>query len=260
VSHKRKITFFGSIESEIGFWTEAFKDNNELSQDFEYEFKEEWLSDSRDIKALQNGFFSWSYFDQCLSSDSDYFGFSVSSAVKQVHYFDYFKRHGEHIDAYNLLQKSFRETVLSHSSIVDNRRPAFFIGDGPFFRTACSALIMMGFSKFYICSPNFEKVRNDVEFLKKSFFGIDFSILSTEEVTQLKDPSSIVVNLLKGDVKVRLNEDLSYFNYLQLTGVVFDLYSQDDQRFYVEEAQRAGLVVIETKSIFENILKNMTRV
>lgn len=203
---------------------------------------------------------SWSLFDQWVLETPEYFGLSVSSLAKQVHFFDYLEKKHSSLQAHNLLHKSFKETILQTYPKIENRRPAFFIGHGPFLRSACMTLITLGFNKFYVCSPDLKLAKVDIQILQKSFFGVQFQLLSTDEVTQLQDSASIVVNTLNGEIKSTFNEDLSYFNYLHLSGAVFDLYPEADQKFYSEEAQRAGLVVIPSQILFENILKNMTRV
>lgn len=256
MSKKQLKIFVGNEES---LWRKAIETTgfeNQYIVEYINEFDPQFYSQPD----FQEAFISWGLFDEWCSVESEYFGFSVSSFAKQVHCFDYLEKKAGQLHGRNFVSQSFRETLVQNYSKIDNRKPAFFIGHGPFLRSTCAALIQMGYSRFYVCSDDLQKAEQDIQWLQKSFFGLDFSVLPLEDVTRLKDSASIVVNALHGEVKKQMNADLSYFNYLHLSGAVFDLYKDSDEGFFFEEAQRAGLIVINSQSLFENILKNMTRV
>lgn len=254
---KQKLLIFTKDEEKT--WVEALEKIG-LNSQYEVEIKPELDEVFFNEPNFREALISWNLFDSWVLEAPEYFGLSVSSLAKQVHFFDYLENKQGSLQAHNILHKSFKETILQTYPKIENRRPAFFIGHGPFLRSTCMTLITLGFNKFYICSPDLGQAKVDIQILQKTFFGVQFVLLSTDEVTQLQDSSSIVVNILNGETKSTFNEDLSYFNYLHLSGAVFDLYPEADQKFYSEEAQRAGLVVIPSQILFENTLKNMTRV
>lgn len=107
---------------------------------------------------------------------------------------------------------------------------------------------------------NEEGVLADIDEMKKHIIGIDLKVVSFQDLTQVADLSSLMINSLDLTKDTGLLSDLAYFNFMSREGIVIDLYSNAPVNPFLFEAEKAGLRTLARKEIvsqfeFSTLLK-----
>lgn len=153
------------------------------------------------------------------------------------------------------LYEALRSVLVESARDLDNRSPAFVVGEGAELRAVASVCAHLGFTEVYLIGENSEVLSEDVRILSRGYFGVQFKVLPVEELTIQAVSGSLVINTVNMDQHEALLNDLSYFNFLKSTGYVLDCYVGNLQSPLLEEAEKAGLRVLQPAQVLQSLVE-----
>ncbi|MGE5085295.1 MAG: hypothetical protein ACM3MG_03280 [Bacillota bacterium] len=153
------------------------------------------------------------------------------------------------------LYEALRSVLVEKARDLDNRFPAFVVGEGAELRIVASVCALLGFTEVYLIGQSAEVLAEDVGILSRGYFGVEFKVLPVEDLTIQAVSGSLVINTVNMNQHEALLNDLSYFNFLKNTGYVLDCCLEDLQSPLLEEADRAGLRVLQPIQILQALVE-----
>ncbi|MFM6927683.1 MAG: hypothetical protein ACKOX6_04425 [Bdellovibrio sp.] len=153
------------------------------------------------------------------------------------------------------LYEALRSVLVESARDLDNRSPAFVVGEGAELRVVSSVCALLGFAEVYLIGENSEVLAEDVRILSRGYFGVKFKVLPVEELTIQPVSGSLMINTVNMNQHENLLSDLSYFNFLKSTGYVLDCYLGHLQSPLLEEAEKAGLRVLQPASVLQSLVE-----
>lgn len=147
-----------------------------------------------------------------------------------------------------LLHESLRQVLVTRARDLDNRAPAYVIGDNGIMRVVASVLAEMGFVDIYLVG-DLAQLEEPQRVLSRSQLGIRFHKLAPEELTMQATSAAIVVNTTDLEKDKVLLTDLSYFNFMKQGGYALDLATDVQPNPLLEEAERADLRILSNEEV-----------
>ena len=141
---------------------------------------------------------------------------------------------------------------------LDTKESALIAGSGPITRSVVAALFRCGFQRFKISSADSVQVEALVAELKTKFFGLEFKIISPEQIVLLHGENSILVNTDSSGSDQNLAHELSYLNFLKRPGVVLD-WSQSLDSELLKETRDIGVRTLTSADILARIDRTWAR-
>lgn len=143
-----------------------------------------------------------------------------------------------------LAHEALRMVLVAEARDLDIRAPAFVVGNDESVRSVASVLAEMGIVDIYLVG-NVEALEKQKKILSRSHIGIHFQLVDAEDLTLQSVSAGIVVNTSDLSERKSLLTDLSYFNFMKHNGYVLDLNILPRHNLLLEEAERAGLRVLQ---------------
>jgi shikimate dehydrogenase len=180
---------------------------------------------------------------------------TLPPVVKSLQCFDAFSPEDGKWYPRLFLYEALRSVLVESARDLDNRAPAFVVGEGDELRVGASVCAHLGFTEVYLIGENSVTLAEDVRILSRGYFGVQFKVLPIEELTIQSVSGSLVINTVDMDQHEALLNDLSYFNFLKNTGYVLDCCLGNLQSPLLEEAEKAGLRVLRPAQVLQSLVE-----
>lgn len=141
--------------------------------------------------------------------------------------------------------EALRDILVSRAKEMDILKPAFIIGDGAKVRISAAVLADLGFAEIYLVSEDETALNENAAQISKSYIGLHFHPLLAQELTMQALNASVLINTVDLSANAPLLNDLSYFNFMERGGLVFDYNLENyGNHSLLDEAERAELVLL----------------
>lgn len=217
-----------------------------------------WLSQSKnwDLEFATQREFSWEALSSFsavkveLSLSSQVFPQMkvLPTLVRNLQCLDSFFLEGGTLYPRLLLYEALRSFLVSQARELDIRAPAFVVGESESARIAAAVLAEMGVSEIFLTGTG-ESLQLQKSILDQSFIGLRFQTINEEDLTLQAVSAGIVVNTVDLSERRGLLTDLSYFNFMKVSGYVLDLNLLPTHNLLLEEAEKANLRVLHPISV-----------
>lgn len=174
----------------------------------------------------------------------------MPAQIKTFGCFDTIFRDGDYHIPRNLFFDSLETFFIEQARDLDNRAPAFVVGDRVQARVIALFLASRGIRQICLVG-NVTRLKNEVKVMARAQIGVQFTPIAPEELTLQTMAASILVNTADLTQDAELMTDLSYFNYMKRDAYVLDLFPPDGENPLLEEAQRAGLRILDEAPFIE---------
>jgi hypothetical protein len=166
------------------------------------------------------------------------------SEVKDLGWADVLLHERAHLWPRLLQREALRLSIIRAAPDLDSHSVGYVTGKGPAARMVAAVLIQLGFENLAILSDDPARVAEELQGLKRKYFGIQIKFLSEPEMTLQPNNGSIIVNTLSHDVKSDILDDLPYLNYIKKEGLVVDLPLEKGPNQLIDEAKHVEMRVL----------------
>lgn len=148
-----------------------------------------------------------------------------------------------------------RKALLEKAKDVDIKNPAFVLGASEKAGVAAAVLADLGFRTVYISDPDIFEIVQLVALLNRSYFSVDFKMITAEQLTEQTMNVSVLINTLDLDQNQILMSNISYFNFMGQNSFAVDFFIDTRIHSFTEEAQNAGLRTISSSYMVAELTK-----
>jgi hypothetical protein len=145
---------------------------------------------------------------------------------------------------HSYLKLALHEKIAERAPALDCTQIAYVTGDNFVMQVAVSVAVQLGFSSIHIVVSHPEQSKDWTKVLQRKYFGIEFKLISSSDLTLQKNNGSLLINTVDSQQSEGLMEDLSYLNFLLAGGLVVDLNILPLKNHLIEEATHVGLPVL----------------
>tara|TARA_B100000749_G_scaffold280896_1_gene280668 strand:- start:38280 stop:39155 length:876 start_codon:yes stop_codon:yes gene_type:complete len=144
----------------------------------------------------------------------------------------------------NFYFKAFHGVISKQGSKINLNSEVLIIGTGAVAKAFLVGFVKLGFKKINISSTMDEAAQEFVESSKQFFFDVKLSYVPQSRLVTLPGVHGIMVNTTPIDKNSEMIEDLSYFNFLQKSGLVIDANLVPLDSLLLTEAISVGANII----------------
>ncbi len=160
-----------------------------------------------------------------------------------------FIKNGENLWPRHLIEEGVLRAVSKNSQHLDLMAPALVAGLGPLVPFIVSALGKIGFHKISITDVDENRGEKLIASLKNRFFRVEFNFVKFETITTLPGIYSFLINTTPLNLENHLLDELYFFNFLKLQGVVCDTTLVPVETPLLTEAQVWGARLLSGEKI-----------
>lgn len=139
------------------------------------------------------------------------------------------------------MKEAVRSLIIKKARTLDIMGSAYIIGEGPCLRVFASLAVSLGYSKIFLVGNSKTDIIEQRDRLSKNFVGIDWRPLEASLLTMQTVGATLLINSMALSDNPVVMQDLAYFNYMKGQGLVVDLEVSPADGSLLDEAQRAGL-------------------
>lgn len=149
-----------------------------------------------------------------------------------------------------LMLEAFKRLMINQVGGIDIKKAGFVIGINKLQRVVTSILIGAGYAKIYLVDQDINSIQEEIHYLKKKFFNVEFQALPEDQLTLQTQNATCLVVATDLSQNQLLSTDLSYFNFLFPNSFVadFNLFPLDSH--LLQEARRVKMRTLEASQIF----------
>tara|TARA_B110001454_G_scaffold219199_1_gene251729 strand:- start:33336 stop:34145 length:810 start_codon:yes stop_codon:yes gene_type:complete len=140
-----------------------------------------------------------------------------------------------------------RRKIVTHFGNVDIHETAGIICDSCSLEGLVSVAVSLGFRSIILFIPDGKS--GMVDELSRYFIGVKIKTVAFSEITQNRDQTSLMINAVDVEKNTTLMNDLAYFNFMSVKGIMVDLVSKTPVHPLLFEAEKAGLRTLKRRDL-----------
>lgn len=165
--------------------------------------------------------------------------------IQVTHSTDAFVRVQQELKPFHLGAAALKTFLEFKKVYVDVSKSAVLVGGYSFLMTYAIVLGKLGFKKIHLVSSDNVIFSNQVAAIKKFLFDIDIRQISSDEMANISELSSLVVTDFDLSEHADLVEVLTYFNFSAEGAIFLDLQQFMNDTLSLE-AERASLLTLDS--------------
>lgn len=227
----KKIGLLGDKSQQIEFWRSLNLNAEFISGDWKT------LSEIQDL----DGIFVDPVFCESLLTQLR----QMTREIKAIGYFDFLEKTKLGLSPVSLLRQYGTEMIRSGVVSLDTRKIAYITGSNAWSRIFAILAAQLGFKKVIFVVKSLEENHQLLVDLSAISFGIEFSSMLESELTLQPNNASLLINTIAEQEAPALISDLSYLNYLSLSGLVIDIHESNLKSLLIEETRNSKITLID---------------
>lgn len=169
----------------------------------------------------------------------------MTREIKAIGYFDFLEKTKFGLSPVSLLRQYGAEMIRSGVASLDVRKIAYVTGSNAWSRIFAILAAQLGFKKVIFVVKTLEENHQLLADLSAIAFGVEFSSMLESELTLQPNNASLLINTVAEQEEPALISDLSYLNYLSLSGLVIDVHESNLKSLLIEETRNSKITLID---------------
>ncbi|GIL17738.1 MAG: hypothetical protein BroJett040_14890 [Oligoflexia bacterium] len=164
--------------------------------------------------------------------------------VSEVHGYDTILKEPGGLWPHPFIRQAIHELIPVRAPDLDTRLMAYVTGVGPICRMVLSVLVQIGYRKINLVADQIEMGEAIIRDARRQYFGVEFYLMKSEELTLQPNNGTILVNTIPLDSQREIIEDLSYLNFIFRNGLIMETNLLPLTHQLLDEATNMGLRVV----------------
>lgn len=142
------------------------------------------------------------------------------------------------------LYRTFNKLFSQYGDRLDLKSDVLIVGAGGMARVAIASIVKAGFGKICVTSRYDDEGYDLIKEARKVYLGVNFEFVQFDRLVMLAGTNTLLINTMPQVVANELMEELFFLNFLQPTGIIWDLVISPEKTPLCTEAEQAGITCV----------------